>query len=117
MGSGDRAYRIALGEAQGQAQAIQEHETAMIPIVKERGEMELALQQSLFEQQFTQAEKLHLFSERIEAAEAEAQQAAAKALTAAGQVSPPVFGTSATPAISKNWIYAALAIAAFLLLR
>ena len=132
MGSGDRAYRIELGAARGQAQAIQEHERAMIPIVTKRGEAELALQkqaaeldvamrQQLFEQQMSQAEEFDLVANRL--AESEQERLAEAVTTApapAGQVTsliPPGQVAAAPPPVSKKLIYVGLAIAAFFFLR
>jgi len=118
MGSGDRAYRIGLGEGR----AIQEHEIAMIPIVKQRGEaeigilktqaeMELEMGQRAFEQQIEQAEQLDLLANRISDAQP-IQPAYAVTMPVPSSPPPP-----AKPALSKNLIYAGLALGAFLFLR
>lgn len=101
MGSGSTAYRVAIGEAM----AIQAHEKAMIPIIEQRGEMELELQARQFEQKYAQSEKLGTLPDQIEAAERAMVQ--------------PVFmaTTTAAPAIPKKVIFAAIAIGIYLFLR
>lgn len=96
MGSGATAYSIAWGTTTGQAAAMREHEQAMIPILKEKGEMELELQKKAFEQ----AKGLGLLENVIEK-----QQ--------------PIFvpGTpAAAPAISNWLLYAAIGIGVYFLL-
>jgi len=44
MGSGSRQERITFGATMGQARAMLEYEQAMIPIERERAEMQLEMQ-------------------------------------------------------------------------
>ena len=65
MGTGARYERAALGQATGQAKAIQAHEKAMIPIWEAQVESELKLQEKEFEQEIQQAEKIYLMADRL----------------------------------------------------
>lgn len=105
MGSGSTAERIAYGTASGEARAIQEHERVMIPIIQARGEMELELQRQMFEQKYEQSEKLNTLPMQLESRERALDQ--------------PVFmpAAPAAPAVPKNVIYLAIAIAVYLFLR
>lgn len=144
MGSGNRAYRIELGTARGQAVGIQEHELAMIPIIaqagkaeiatqKLAGEMQIGLQRELFGMQMVQAEEMQLFASRARQAEderlaalreAEYERLAALPAPEApriGQVSPSLIVApgSKLPAVagSKTLVYVAIGIAAYFFLR
>jgi len=74
MGSGARQERISYGAASGEAQAIQEHELAMIPIIEKRAETERILQAEMFEQQYGQAERLYLLPDLISQKLAESER-------------------------------------------
>jgi len=62
MGSGERQYRIAMGEAK----AIQDHQLSMIPIMKEQAEMELGIAQQKFEQDIKQTKAMNLLSQQLQ---------------------------------------------------
>jgi len=94
MGSGATAQRITYGASRGELIAVREHEEAMIPILKERGEMELELQKKTF----AQYEKFNLLPEALDK-----QQ--------------PVFVTQAPAAKPNYLIYVLMGIAAYFLLR
>ncbi len=138
-----KAYREQLGAARGQSLALQEHERAMIPIIKQQSQAELVIarqtatteldyQNRLFKQQLIQsdqsfaqemiqAEKLWLFSDRVTEAEDKRLAALAADAPGPGQVLPAaiVAPGSMLPATggSKTLIYAGLAIAAYFFLR
>lgn len=64
MGSGTTAYRIALGETL----AIQEHQLAMIPIMKEQAEMELGIREKKFAMEIEQTKEMNLLSQQLQPA-------------------------------------------------
>ena len=66
MGSGARAERIALGQTRGESLGIQEHEKAMIPILREQAEMEIELKGKAFTQDIEQTKELYLLAKRFE---------------------------------------------------
>lgn len=97
MGSGDRAYRMALGEAL----AIQEHQLAMIPIMQEQAEMELGVKEKVFELELEQTKQLSLL----------AQQLQPEPIFVAADV------TETKPEASKYLVYAGFAALAYFFLR
>ena len=100
MAAGGREYRMG----KGQALAIEEHEQAMTPIIKERGLMELELQRLMFEQKYEQAEKLNTLPMQLESRERALDQ--------------PVFMPAAAekPAMPKKLVIVALVILALVFL-
>ncbi len=49
MGTGARYYRAALGQSMAEAEALQKHQLAMIPITEKQAESELELQKKALE--------------------------------------------------------------------
>lgn len=99
MGARSKAYEFSMALARGETQVQLEFEQALIPIMKEKGEMELELQQKSFEQQLKQAKEMHLLSQQLAGKE------------------QPVFVTTA-PAVTaapNYMLYIGLAIAAYFL--
>jgi len=112
MGSGATAQRIAYGQALGEAQAIQEHQLAMIPIVQKQAEMELEIKEKSFALEVEQAKQLNLLAQQLHAQEVQQAQQAQQAQ----QVLVPVQETEGPG--SKNLVYIALAIlACFLIMK
>lgn len=103
MGTGASMQAASYGSVRGQALAQLEYEAAEIPILKEKGEMELELQQKSFEQQLAQAEKMNLLSSKLSGG------------TQPVYVTPAVATAAATPAIPSWLILAGLAAAAYYL--
>jgi len=66
MGTGARYERAAYGQARGEAKAIQEHQLAMIPIMKEQTEMQLELRGKAFEQELEQTKQMNLLSQQLQ---------------------------------------------------
>lgn len=101
MGSGATAQRITFGATRGEALAMQQHEQAMIPILQEKGEMELELQKKAFGQQLEQTKELQLLADKFTVNEKQ----------------QPIF-VPGTPAAKPNYlIYVAMAVGAYFLLR
>ena len=66
MGSGARAERVAYGQVLGEAKAMQEHQLAMIPIMKEQAEMELGIRDIAFAQEVEQTKSMNLLSQQLQ---------------------------------------------------
>jgi len=104
MGSGQKMYRMALGAAQGEAAAIQEHEKAMIPIMQEQAEVQLDISSRAFEQQIEQAKRLSTLVDELD--------------KKAGATTQPIYVTQEAPAQKTNYmLYAGIAIVAFIFLK
>jgi len=103
MGTGARYERAAYGQALGEARAIQEHQLAMIPIVKEQAEMELGIQKLKFEQEIEQTKTLNLLAQQLEPDPV--------------LLSAPSIVAQEKPAANKFLIIAGLAALAYFLLR
>ena len=101
MGSGSRQYRISLGATAGQAKAMQDHQLAMIPIMKEQTEMQLEMREKAFEQELEQTKQMNLL----------AMQLQPKPILVPAEV------TETKPIEKKYLIYAGLAVLAYFLLR
>lgn len=102
------AYKIAYGQTIGQARAIQEHQLAMIPIMKEQAEMELSLREKQFAVEIEQVKQMNLLAQKLKPAP---QLQPAPILIPAGDE------VSEKPATNDYLIYAGLAALAFFLLR
>jgi len=85
----------------GEATAIQEHQLAMIPIMKEQTEMQLEMQEKAFEQELEQTKQMNLLSQQL----------------LPGPVLVPAEKPVEKPAAANYLIYAGLAALAFFLLR
>lgn len=97
MGSGERQYRIALGEAK----AMQEHQLAMIPIMQEQSEIQLEIREKEFEQRIEQTKQMNLLSQQLQPA----------------PILMPADVNQVEPGQKNYLIYAGIAILAFYLLR
>lgn len=108
MGSGTTAYRIALGEAL----AIQEHQLAMIPIMKEQAESMipvmkeqaaagLEIREKEFALELQQTKEMNLLSQQLQPA----------------PILVPAGIAQAEPGPTNNLVYAGLAALAYFLLR
>jgi len=100
MGSGARAYRIALGQAEAETKAMQDHQLAMIPIMREQAEMELGIREKAFALEIEQSKQMNLLSQKL--------------YSAPQPVLMPAQATSEGPG-SKNLVYLGLAILAYFL--
>lgn len=100
MGSGARMERMAYGQVVGETKAIQEHQLAMIPVMKKQAEMELGIREAAFEQEIEQTEKINLLSQQL-------------------QLDPVLVPAQvkAKPDSANYLIYAGLAILAYFLAR
>ena len=101
MGSGSRQYRISLGATQGQAKGIQDHQLAMIPIMQKQAEMQLEMQEKVFEQELEQTKQMNLLAMQLQPE----------------PILMPAEVTETKPIEKKYLVYAALAVLAFFLLR
>lgn len=103
MGSGARAERMAYGQVIGETKAMQEHQLAMIPIMKEQAEMELDIREIAFAQEIEQTKKMNLLSQQLQP----------------DPVLMParVTDTKPKPKSSDYLIYAGLAALAYFMLR
>jgi len=99
MGTGARYERAAYGQARGEAAAIQEHQLAMIPIIKEQAEVQFEIQEKKFAQEIEQTKAINLLAQQLQPD---------PILVPAAQVKPG-------PA--NYLVYAGLAIMAYFLLR
>lgn len=97
MGSGARAYRTMMGESQ----AIQEHQLAMIPIMKQQAEIQLEIQEKAFVQELEQTKRMNLLSQQLQPE----------------PVLVPAKKAVTKPVTTNYLIYAGLAALAFFLLR
>lgn len=124
MGSGSRAYREALGEAL----AIQEHQLAMIPIMKGQAEMEIGMKELAFEQELEQVRKLNLLAQEIQQEQVlalpevttEPPVIVAPEMMAKPSAPPPILvaaEVTAKPPGSEYLIYAGLAGLAYFFFR
>jgi len=66
MGTGARYERAAYGQALGEARAIQEHQLAMIPIMKEQAEVQFEIQEKIFAQEISQTKELNLLAQQLQ---------------------------------------------------
>lgn len=101
MGSGARMERMAYGQVLGESRAIQEHQLAMIPIMKEQAEMEMGIREIAFAQEIEQTKKMNLLSQHLQP----------------DPVLIPARVTEMKPKSSDYLIYAGLAALAFFMLR
>jgi len=101
MGTGARYERAAYGQALGEARAIQQHQLAMIPIMREQAEVELEIQEQKYAMDIKQTEKLNLLAQQL-------------------QPDPVLVPSDVTQkkSVPKNlFVYAGLAALAFIFLR
>lgn len=105
MGSGARAERVAYGQVLGEAKAMQEHQLAMIPIMKEQAEMELGIKEQQFEMEVEQTKAMNLLSQQL--------QPDPVLLPASQMIASAPTGDPG----SKNLLYVGLAILAYLLFK
>jgi len=91
---------MALGQAMAETKVMQDYQLAMIPIMKERSEMELEIRGKAFKQEIEQTKQMSLLTQRLQP----------------DPVLMPAPVAVAAPG-SKNLIYAGIAALAFFLLR
>ena len=101
MGARSKAYNFQMALLEGESVKMQEHQLAMIPIMKEQAEVQLELKEKAFAQEIEQTRQINLLAQQLQPE----------------PILMPAKVTETKPAGKEYLIYAGLAVLAFFFLR